>query len=131
MIRRSPLVLALCLLSLPLLGQVRDKQPDGMQVSVDENGQLRQPTAAEMQALAPKARPSVMRVLTSGKAVGLALDESFDHMYVVRTDDEGNFVFTCTDDHSEAAAFAAKTAAVDTVLRIKPQTQRVRIAERE
>ncbi|HYH05539.1 MAG TPA: hypothetical protein VEK11_00630 [Thermoanaerobaculia bacterium] len=102
-----------------------------MQVSVDENGQLRQPTAAEMQALAPKARPSVMRVLTSGKAVGLALDESFDHMYVVRTDDEGNFVFTCTDDHSEAAAFAAKTAAVDTVLRIKPQTQRVRIAERE
>jgi len=52
-------------------------------------------------------------------------------MYVVRTDDEGNFVFTCTDDHSEAAAFAAKTAAIDTVLRIKPQTQRVRIAERE
>lgn len=102
-----------------------------MQVAVDENGQLRQPTAAEMQALAPKARPSILRVLTSGTAIGLALDESFDHLYLVHTDDEGNFVFNCTDDHQEAAAFVARAAAIDTVLRIKPATQRVRIAERE
>ena len=131
MIRRSLLVLALCLFAFPLLAQVQEKQPDGMQVAVDENGQLRQPTPAEMQALAPKVRPSIMRVTTSAQGIGITLDESFDHLYVVRTDEDGNLVFNCTDDHSEASAFVAKSAAIDTILRIQPQTQRVRIAERE
>lgn len=131
MIRRSLLIVALCLLAFPLLAQVQEKQPDGVQVAVDENGQLRQPTAAEMQALAPKVRPSILRVQASAHGLSIALDESFDHVYTVRTDEDGDFVFNCTDDHSESAAFVAKTAAIDTILRIKPQLQRARIAERE
>jgi hypothetical protein len=131
MIRRSLFVVMLFVLAIPLFAQVQEKQPDGMQVAVDENGQLRQPTAAEMQALAPKARPSILRVQASAHGLSITLDESFDHVYSVRTDDEGNFLFNCTDDHHESAAFVAKTASIDTILRVKPQTQRARVAERE
>lgn len=130
----------LCLLAaIPLAAQQQQTmQPadPGMQAAVGENGQLRQPTAAEMQALAPatNARPTLERaVKIHAYGITIALDASFDHTYVVRTDEEGNFVFHCTDDHDEAAAFVARSAAIDTMLRIKPaeRVQHTRLAERE
>ncbi|HEX2060623.1 MAG TPA: hypothetical protein VHK90_07770 [Thermoanaerobaculia bacterium] len=127
----------MCLLATVAFAQQPEvKQPDsGMQAAVDEHGQLRQPTPEEMKALTAVSQARPARLLipqVTSQGISITLDESFDHMYVVRTDDDGNFVFTCTDDHSAASAFVAKTAAIETILRIKPaQPMRARIAERE
>ena len=106
-----------------------------MRASVDAQGNLRQPTAEEIQTLIGKAEatapPSVMRIsATAGStAVGLAVSDAFDHAYLARTAADGNFVFTCTDDHVEAASFVAQSAQADTILRVRAGVKRA--AEKE
>ena len=131
MIRRSVGVLAVSLLAATSLFA-----NDGVQAAVDAKGNLRQPTVAEQRALAAGTQSqSMMRLQPKVHATGMVsieLDESFDHAFVMRMDEEGQFAFVCTDDHTEAASFAASSASLDTILRIKPAATRdFRHAERE
>jgi hypothetical protein len=106
-----------------------------MRASVDAQGNLRQPTAEEIQKLIAQAEaaapPSVMRISATAGAggVGLAVSDAFDHAYLARTAADGNLVFTCTDDHVEAASFVAQSAQADTILRIRAGVKRA--AEKE
>jgi hypothetical protein len=106
----------------------------GVRAAVDAKGNLRPLTAAEEKALATPQR-SFMRITPKVHANGMVsieLDESFDHAFVVRIDEEGNLDYTCTDDKEEAAKFAASAASIDSIMRIKPITTRgPRVAERE
>lgn len=105
-----------------------------MRASVDERGNLRQPTPEEIRSLVAEAEasapPSVMRVsANAGTGVGLAVSDAFDHAYLARTSADGTLVFTCTDDHFEAASFVSQTAPVDTILRVRGGVKRA--AEKE
>lgn len=131
MIRRSVGVFAVSLLAATSLFA-----SDGVQAAVDAKGNLRQPTMAEQRALAAGTQSkSLMRLQPKVHATGMVsieLDESFDHAFVIRMDEEGQFAFVCTDDHNEAASFKASSASLDTILRIKPAATRdFRNAERE
>jgi endoglucanase Acf2 len=134
--RRSLFVLAA---SLVVSGSLFAASPaqNAAQVAVDKNGNLRQPTQAEQRVLIEQAqataRPSILRLEPKAHGngmVSIALDESFDHAFVVRTDADGSIVFACTS-HDEAAQFVAETASLDTILRIKPAGVAKRTAERE
>ena len=138
--RSSAVLVALCLSATSMIAAPQARQ-DAAQVAVDPNGSLRQPTAAEQQDLAAKAaaaRPARSFVRLAPKAhangmVSIALDDSFDHAYVVRTNEDGSLVFACTT-HDDASHFVAETASIDTIMRVKPVTtpaQRIRTAERE
>jgi hypothetical protein len=117
-----------------MAAQSADRQAtdNGVRTAVDANGNLRQPTIEEHRALdaATAARPSIMRVVTLSSTGGASasVDESNDHTLVARTDMDGNIVLICTDDSHAAATFAASTAPIDTILRLKPAQRR---AERE
>ena len=106
-----------------------------MSAAVDQHGNLRQPTAAELRALIAEAEaaapPSVMRIKSTGagNGVGLAVSDAFDHTYLARTDADGSVVFTCTDDHVEAASFVTQAAPIDTILRVRGGVKRA--AEKE
>lgn len=135
MIRRSAFVLAATLVVSGSLLAAAPAQ-NSAQVAVDPSGKLRQPTPAEQRALsaqAAAARPSLLRLepkVHANGMVSIALDESFDHAYVVRTAEDGSLVFACTT-HDEAAHFVAQTASADTILRIKTAGVAKRVAERE
>jgi len=102
-------------------------------VSVDANGNLRQSTVQEQLALTPKTVvPTIMRmpVAMSNGSVLAPVDESFDHLFVARTDADGNIVVVCTDDHEAMAEISSSS--VDTVLRLKTKALVKRMnAERE
>ena len=106
------------------------------QIAVDKNGNLRQPTQAEQRVLveqAQSAKPSILRLepkVHANGMVSIALDESNDHAYVVRTDASGSLVFACTT-HDDARAFVAQTASLDTILRVRNAGTVKRAAERE
>jgi hypothetical protein len=135
------LVSALCFCAVSLFASAPQQRQDpgtpanaAVQAAVDAQGNLRQPTAAEQQALAAaaNARPSIMRLpmVHANGMVSIALDESSDHLLVIRTDADGNLSLTCTDDHDEAARFTAAAASIDTIVRIQPGRKSLQ-AERE
>jgi hypothetical protein len=133
--RRSVFVLAA---SLVVSGSLFAASPaqNAAQVAVDKNGNLRQPTQAEQRVLVERAQsaaPSVLRLepkVHANGMVSIALDESNDHAYVVRTDANGSLVFACTT-HNDARAFVAQSASLDTILRVKNAGTVKRAAERE
>jgi hypothetical protein len=135
--RSLSVLAALCLTAGSMMAAPPQKQQsgDGIVAAVDSNGNLRQPTAEEMRQAELQfhfpSRPSVMRITShaTGKS-SMALDESFDHYYMARTDEDGTLVFTCTDDTQEALRFVATTASVDTIMRIH-RTDKRQGAERE
>lgn len=133
MIRRSVFVLAA---SLVLSGSLFAASQDAAQTAVDKNGNLRQPTKAEQRVLveqAQAARPSILRLepkVHANGMVSIALDESHDHAYVVRTEEDGTLSFACTT-HDDAREFVAQTASLDTIMRLKPAVSPKRAAERE
>jgi hypothetical protein len=144
MISRTVVVLATVLGTTSLFAAPQVRQdavttPDGLQAAVGADGQLRQPTPAEQRALAAQAeavRPrSLMRLepkVHASGMVSIALDESNDHSYVVRTDEDGNLVFTCAQEE-DAQHFVAASASLDTIMRIRPAAseKKIRTAERE
>jgi hypothetical protein len=82
---------------------------------------------------APAAvRPSILRMPVTALAGGstvLPVDESYDHLFVAHTDENGNIVIVCTDDHKAAEVTSSST---DTVLRVRPRLNMQRMAaERE
>jgi len=131
---RSGAVLAAALIASASLFAASPSQ-SAAQVAVDKNGKLRQPTPAEQRdpnAQSTAARPSLLRLEPKAHAngmVSIALDDSFDHAYVVRTAEDGSLVFLCTT-HDEAQQFVAQSASADTILRIQPAPMK-RVAERE
>lgn len=142
MFRRSLALVALAVLSATSLAAAdRPQSPappsadTAVQAAVDENGQLRQPTLAEQKALQSMRPDTVLRlkpVTHSNGMVSIALDEAFDHAFVVRTESDGSLAYVCTDDHAAAASFVAQTAQIESIMRIKPATARqTRTAERE
>lgn len=122
--QRSVAVLAaLCLSAGTLMAA------DGQQVAVDEKGQLRQPTAKEVQSLtAAPARKQLVAKVTATGAVSIALDDRFDHMYVAHVNEAGELVFTCTDDHTAATNLVAQP---NTIMRIRNNDGAKRVSERE
>lgn len=134
MIRRSAVVLAAATLVSASLFAASPSQ-NAAQIAVDKNGNLRQPTPSEQRALSAQsnARPSLLRLEPKTHASGMvsiALDDSFDHAYVVRTEEDGTLTFACST-HDEAQQFVAQSASKDTILRIKPAPAMKRVAERE
>jgi hypothetical protein len=135
MIKRRAVVLAATLLASASLYAASPSQ-SAAQVAVDKNGNLRQPTVIEQRALEAQtqnAHRSLLRLEPKVHAKGMvsiALDESFDHAFVVRTGADGALVFACTT-HDEAQEFLAQTASADTILRLKPAGVAKRVAERE
>lgn len=127
--RNITYALAVCVCAGSLLAATPDQQ-----VAVDKNGQLRQPTAAEQQALiglaaARVAAPKVVTTHASGM-VSIALDETTDHHFVATPDGDGAFTFTCTDDHVAVTALqVGATKTFDTIMRIRPS--RTRATEKE
>ena len=111
--------------------QLQNAAPPSMQVAMDEDGQLRMPTAVEMRQLELPSRPG--RPLTaafySNGMMTVTLDESFDHAFVAH-DAEGSLTFTCTDDHAAISALMTSAVPHDTILRVRP-SNRVVTAERE
>jgi hypothetical protein len=141
MIRRSAFVLAVTLGVATSLFAASPVRQDSSQVAVDKNGNLRQPTAAEQRDLAAQsasAQPvrSFLRLepkVHASGMVSIALDETYDHAYVVRTEEDGSLSFVCTT-HDDASQFVASTASIDTIMRLKPATiakQHRAAAERE
>lgn len=139
--RSVVLASVLCLCAGSIFGNEPQQRQDpgtpassAMTAAVDAQGNLRQPTAAEQQALAAmsQARPSIMRlpVAHANGMVSIALDETHDHLLAVRTDEDGSLSLTCTDDHDDAARFTAASATLDTILRIQPVKKSLQ-AERE
>jgi hypothetical protein len=125
MIRRSVVVLAVSILATTT---VLAADGSGVKAAVDSKGNLRPLTAAEQKALEPAQPRSFMKLqpkIHANGMVSIQLDESMDHAFVVRTDEEGTLGFACTDDHSEASAFVASSASLDTIMRIKPVDGRV------
>lgn len=109
-------------------------QEAGMRAGVDEKGQLRQPTAEELQQLEAFSRqfathPVTVKVDATGR-MSIVLDESFDHAYIALTDTDGRIVFSCLDNAAEANALVTKSMGADTILRIHPVEKRTK-AERE
>ena len=105
----------------------------GVQTAVDEKGVTRQPTTEEMSRLAAmaafKPRTAVVPVTHGTGAVSIPLDETMDHLLVVRTEADGTLEISCTDDHQDAAKFIASSASLDTIMRVGPATK-VRKAQR-
>lgn len=143
--RKFAVVAGLCLVASSILAQPAPRRAIGaakaaelvMRVSVDENGQIRQPSVDEIRQLIAQAEavapPSIMlRTSTNAQpGVGLEVTDAFDHAYLSRTNADGALVFTCTDDHLEGAVFVAQTAPIESVMRLRPGQQRQRAAERE
>ena len=105
------------------------------QVAVDKNGQLRQPTTEEQQALinlaaARVAAPKVVTTHANGM-VSIALDETTDHHFVATLNEDGELVLACTDDHVAATAISvgAMSKSTDSIMRIRPA--RTRATEKE
>jgi len=122
--QRSVAVLAaLCLSAGTLMAA------DGQQVAVDEKGQLRQPTVQEQQSLqaSPSRKPLVVKTTANG-SISIALDDQFDHMFVAHLNEDGQLVYSCTDDHGAAAALVAQP---NTIMRLRNNTGAKRVAERE
>ena len=123
-------LLALCLVA----GSMFAQSNAGMRAGVDEKGQLRQPTAEELQQLEAFSKqfathPVTIKVDATGR-MSITLDESFDHAYIAMTDETGAIVFSCLDSAPEANALVAKSSGADTILRIRPMEKRTK-AERE
>ena len=130
--RSSAVLIAVCLSATSLIAAPpadRVVRETALTVSVDANGVLRQSTVEEQRALASQAvaAPSIMRmpVALANGAVVAPVDESFDHLFVAQTDEAGNIIISCTDDHHAAAAISSANAPVDTILRLKPRMARL------
>jgi hypothetical protein len=78
----------------------------------------------------PEEKPLMMRMMSNG-AVGIALDDQFDHRLVARVNEAGEIELTCTDDHELAQMLLANKPPVDTILRIRGGRAQQRRAERE
>lgn len=123
--RRTTVLLALCFSATSLMAQPAQQQSvdAGVTVAVDAKGNLRQPTAAEQADLASRQPRSIMKLQPMVHATGMVsitLDDSFDHAFIVRTDEEGNLAFACTNDHQEASSFVSRAASLDSIMRIRP-----------
>jgi hypothetical protein len=118
--RSSSVLLAVCLSTPLFAASAADSRP-GRVVVV--NAPATEVTTA--------ARPSILRmpaVTLAGASTFLPVDESYDHLFVARTDENGNIVIVCTDDHKAAEV----TSSSDTVLRVRPRQNMQRMtAERE
>lgn len=116
--------LAYALAACVCAGSMLAASPD-QQVAVDRDGKLRAPTAAEQQELialaaARVAAPKVVTTHANG-TVSIALDETSDHHFVATTNEDGELVFTCTDDHVAVTALKAGAAkTTESIMRIRP-----------
>ena len=115
--RSSTVLLAVCL-STPLFAATAAEPRAGRVIVINEY----RPEAS--------ATPSIMRkavVQLAGSTTVMPVDESHDHLFVARTDENGNIVIVCTDDQK-----AAEVTSSETILRVRPRRDMQRMtAERE
>ena len=119
--RSSTVLLAVCL-STPLFAATAAEPRSGEVIVV--NGY----TAPASQKTA--VTPSILRMTVTslaGSSTVRPVDESHDHLFVAQTDENGNIVIVCTDDHK-----AAEVTSSETILRVRPRANAQRMAaERE
>jgi hypothetical protein len=121
--RSSAVLLAVCL-STPMFA-AEAASTEG------QSGRVVVVNAPRAQVTQTAVRPSIMRapVALAGASTVMPVDESYDHQFVARTDENGNIVIVCTDDHQAAEVTSSST---DTVLRVRPRANMQRMAaERE